>query len=239
MLAYQCDADFDEDFSFLQPLDLITKDVHELKKMINERRRKLHKGKNKEPEKEHDGDRGRVREKEKHEREKECEKDKEKVENKKEQEPLSENLISKEMVSDQEDKVNGAKKEDKVNGAKKEDTISGAKKEDKVNDAIKEEKINVKDDEDEAFRGNYLFNGLGIHCLLSKCSLLHVWHFMLCNRIIIYQLFPSNVNVIQYYIPLLVLIILCYDTRVTIFQSSTSFAETLDFKTLMGIALIP
>ncbi|XP_050906823.1 WD40 repeat-containing protein HOS15 [Lathyrus oleraceus] len=148
-----CDADFDEDFSFLQPLDLITKDVHELKKMINERRRKLHKGKNKEPEKEHDGDRGRVREKEKHEREKECEKDKEKVENKKEQEPLSENLISKEMVSDQEDKVNGAKKEDKVNGAKKEDTVSGAKKEDKVNDAIKEEKINVKDDEDEAFRG--------------------------------------------------------------------------------------
>ncbi|XP_058778025.1 WD40 repeat-containing protein HOS15-like [Vicia villosa] len=149
-----CDADFDEDFSFLQPLDLITKDVHELKKMINERRRKLQKGKNKEPEKEHDGDRGRVREKEKHERDKEFEKDKEKVENKKEPEPVSENPISRDMVLDQEDKVNSAKKEDKVNGAKKEDKVNDAKKEDKVNDdAIKEEKVTVKDDDDGAFRG--------------------------------------------------------------------------------------
>ncbi|CAI8588932.1 unnamed protein product [Vicia faba] len=140
-----CDADFDEDFSFLQPLDLITKDVHELKKMINERRRKLQKGKNKEPAKEHDGDRGRVREKEKHEREKECEKDKEKVENKKEPESVSENPISREMVSDQEDKVSGAKKEDKVNGAKKEDKVN--------DDVIIEEKVNVKDEEDGTFRG--------------------------------------------------------------------------------------
>jgi len=153
MLAYQCDADFDEDFSFLQPLDLITKDVHELKKMINERRRKLQKGKNKESEKEHDGDRGLTREKETHEREKECEKDKEKVENHKEQELPNENQTSREMVSDQEDKVNGAKKED-------------PKKEDKVNSTKKEDKVKVKHEEDGAFGGNHLFNGFGLHCLL-------------------------------------------------------------------------
>ncbi|AES94614.2 WD40 repeat-containing protein HOS15 [Medicago truncatula] len=135
-----CDADFDEDFSFLQPLDLITKDVHELKKIINERRRKLQKGKNKESEKEHDGDRGLTREKETHEREKECEKDKEKVENHKEQELQNENQTSREMVSDQEDKVNGAKKEDKVNGTKKEDSK-------------KEDKVKVKHEEDGAFGG--------------------------------------------------------------------------------------
>jgi hypothetical protein len=166
MLLYQCDADYDEDFSFLQPLDLITKDVHELKKMINERRRKLQKGKNKESEKEHEGDRGRVREKERHEKEKESEKDKDKVENHKEQELHNENQITRDMVSDQEDKVNGIKKEDKVNGAKKED------------------KVNVKLDENEAFGGNHLFNGFGLHYLLSKCSMLHVWHFTLHSCII-------------------------------------------------------
>ncbi|XP_004511879.1 WD40 repeat-containing protein HOS15-like [Cicer arietinum] len=112
-----CDADFDEDFSFLQPLDLITKDVHELKKMITERKRKLQKGKNKESEKEHEGDRERVREKEKHEREKECEKDKEKVENHKEQDLHNEIQINREMVSDQEDKVNVKQDVNVVNGA--------------------------------------------------------------------------------------------------------------------------
>jgi hypothetical protein len=184
MLLYQCDADYDEDFSFLQPLDLITKDVHELKKMINERRRKLQKGKNKESEKEHEGDRGRVREKERHEKEKESEKDKDKVENHKEQELHNENQISRDMVSDQEDKVNGAKKEDKVNGAKKEDKVNVVKKEDKVNSAKKEDKVNVKLDENEAFGGNHLFNGFGLHYLLSKCSMLHVWHFTLHSCII-------------------------------------------------------
>ena len=75
MLACQCDADLDEDFSFLQPLDLITKDVHELRKMVNERRKILQKNRNKESEKENEGGRGWLKEKGRHEREKECEKD--------------------------------------------------------------------------------------------------------------------------------------------------------------------
>ncbi|AES94615.2 putative transcription factor WD40-like family [Medicago truncatula] len=149
-----CDADFDEDFSFLQPLDLITKDVHELKKMVNERRRKRQRGKTKESEKEHDGDRGLTREKERQEREKEREKDKENLENHKEQELQNENQISREMVSDQEDKINGTKKED----AKKKDRVNGTKKDDgkkegKVNGAKKEDKVNVKLEEDGAFGG--------------------------------------------------------------------------------------
>ncbi|KAK4260129.1 hypothetical protein QN277_003286 [Acacia crassicarpa] len=99
-----CDADLDEDFSFLQPLDLITKDVHELRQMIIERRKKLQKDQNKDPEKESEVERGRVREKERHEKEKACEKDREKVENDKEIELLHEHQTGREMVTDQEDK---------------------------------------------------------------------------------------------------------------------------------------
>ncbi|XP_061341149.1 WD40 repeat-containing protein HOS15-like isoform X2 [Gastrolobium bilobum] len=100
-----CDADIDEDFSLLQPLDLITKDVQELRKIISERRKKLQKDKSKEPGKEHEGERGRVREKERHQREKECEKERAKVENHKEHEQQHENQNGREMVADQEDKV--------------------------------------------------------------------------------------------------------------------------------------
>ncbi|KAK7346939.1 hypothetical protein VNO80_21463 [Phaseolus coccineus] len=70
-----CDADLEEDFSFLQPLDIITKDVHELRQIISERRKKLQKERKKEIEKEHEGERVRAREKERREREKEVEKD--------------------------------------------------------------------------------------------------------------------------------------------------------------------
>ncbi|CAL0314387.1 unnamed protein product [Lupinus luteus] len=98
-----CDADLDEDFSFLQPVDLITKDMHELRKMINERRKKAQKDRDKESGKEHGGERVRVREKERHEKDKECEKDRAKVENRKEQEQSPGNQINRQMVIDQED----------------------------------------------------------------------------------------------------------------------------------------
>ncbi|KAI4315018.1 hypothetical protein L6164_027869 [Bauhinia variegata] len=97
-----CDTDLDEDFSFLQPLDLITKDVHELRQMINERRKKLQKDRNEDSRKENEGEHARAREKE---REKECENDREKVENDKEREQHHENHTDREMVIDQEDKV--------------------------------------------------------------------------------------------------------------------------------------
>ena len=155
MLACQCDADTDEDFSFLQPMDLITKDVHELRKMINERRKKQQKDRNKESEKEHEGERRRVREKERREREKECEKDREKVEIHKDQEQQHENQTGKEMGTDQVDKVT------------------------------------VKQEENRAFGGNHLFNGIGLHCLISKLSLLHVLMFSISCGIAVLFLYVN------------------------------------------------
>jgi len=105
MFVCQSDMNLDEDFSFLQPLDLITKDVHELGKMVNKKRKKLHKDRNKESEKEHEGGRGWVKEKERHERAKECEKDRDQAEDVKELEQKHGNQTGKELVTDQEHMV--------------------------------------------------------------------------------------------------------------------------------------
>lgn len=103
-----------EDFSFLQPLDLITKDVYELRKIINEKRKNLQKDgdKDKELDREREGERARIRDKERHEREKEREKDKERAERDKERaekdkerEKQHEDHTDREMVTDVEDKV--------------------------------------------------------------------------------------------------------------------------------------
>lgn len=110
----------DEDFSFLQPLDLITKDVYELRKIIKEKRKNLQKDrdKDKELDREHEGERGRIRDKERHEREKEHEKDKERTEKDKEREKQNEDHTDREMVTDQEDKVNVKHKDNGVFGGK-------------------------------------------------------------------------------------------------------------------------
>jgi transducin (beta)-like 1 len=94
----------DEDFSFLQPLDLITKNVHELRQMVSEKRKKLQKERNKELEKEHEAERGRTREKERHQREKEVEKDRERERVKIAKEREHVNKTDREVVRDQ-DKV--------------------------------------------------------------------------------------------------------------------------------------
>ncbi|EEF37441.1 WD40 repeat-containing protein HOS15 isoform X2 [Ricinus communis] len=110
------DADVDEDFSFLQPLDLITKDVYELRQMIKDKKKNLHKDREKEKEKdknkdkeferEHERERTRIREKERQEREKESEKDRERVEKDKEREKQHEDNTDRETVADQADKNN-------------------------------------------------------------------------------------------------------------------------------------
>ncbi|KAM6540609.1 hypothetical protein CsatB_005056 [Cannabis sativa] len=98
------DQDLDEDFSFLQPLDLITKDVYQLRQIVKEKKRNLHRDrdKNKENGKEREGEHTRIREKEKHDREKEREKDREIVKYKhpeKQQDDMD-------MDTDQEDREN-------------------------------------------------------------------------------------------------------------------------------------
>ncbi|XP_050206443.1 WD40 repeat-containing protein HOS15 isoform X3 [Mercurialis annua] len=113
-LTCQSDADVDEDFSFLQPLDLITKDVFELRQMIKDRKKNLHKerdkdkekDKEKELEREHERERSRIREKERQEREKESEKDRERVEKDKHREKQHEDNTDREMLVDQADKNN-------------------------------------------------------------------------------------------------------------------------------------
>lgn len=110
------DVDMDEDFSFLQPMDLITKDVCELRQMVKEKKKNLNGDRDKEndvdrgPEIEH----GRVKEKERLDREKERERDKERVENEKEPEKQHESHPDKEMLTVQEEKVNSKPEENGV-----------------------------------------------------------------------------------------------------------------------------
>ncbi|XP_014519436.1 WD40 repeat-containing protein HOS15 isoform X2 [Vigna radiata var. radiata] len=110
-----CDMSLDEDFSFLQPLDLITKDVQELGKMVNNKRKKLHKDRNKESEKEHERGRGWVKEKGRHEKaNKECEKDRDRTQDLKELEQKHGNQSIKELVTDQEHMVTSMHEQDKA-----------------------------------------------------------------------------------------------------------------------------
>lgn len=112
--ASQSDADIDEDFSFLQPLDLITKDVNELRQIIKEKKSNMHKDrekdkdkekeKDKEFERDHERERSRVREKERHEREKEIEKDRERVEREKERDKQNGDMTDRRMAIDSDDK---------------------------------------------------------------------------------------------------------------------------------------
>lgn len=116
------DTDVDEDFSFLQPLDLITKDVYELRQMIKEKKKNLQK--DRDIDREREEERGRVREKERQEKEKERqekekerEKDRERIEKDKEREKQHvEDHTDREMVTDQEDKVNAKHDENGVSG---------------------------------------------------------------------------------------------------------------------------
>ncbi|KAJ4714791.1 F-box-like/WD repeat-containing protein [Melia azedarach] len=110
------DVDMDEDFSFLQPMDLITKDVHELRQMVRDRKKSLNRDRDKEKEvdKEHEGERSRAKEKERHDKEKEREKDKERVEKEREKQP--ENQTDREMLTVKVEKVNEKPEENGVPG---------------------------------------------------------------------------------------------------------------------------
>ncbi|KAI4387243.1 hypothetical protein MLD38_005088 [Melastoma candidum] len=94
------DTDVEEDFSFLEPLDLITKDVHELRKIIRDKKRSLQKekDKDKEAEKDHEAEQRRLREKDRHEKEKEHEKDRDKKEKDKEPQRQREDNMGKIVV---------------------------------------------------------------------------------------------------------------------------------------------
>ncbi|KAJ0785688.1 putative transcription factor WD40-like family [Helianthus annuus] len=71
------DSDVDEDFSFIQPIDLITKNVYELQQMIKEKKQNVQKTKNRDN-REHEQEHSREKDKE-HFREKEIEREKERL----------------------------------------------------------------------------------------------------------------------------------------------------------------
>lgn len=106
--ACQHDVDVDEDFSFLEPLDLITKDVNELQKIIKEKKKILQKDKDKDKDldQELEGERGRASDKRRVEREREHEKDREKKEKDKVQQKQHEDHKEKEMDIDVEARDN-------------------------------------------------------------------------------------------------------------------------------------
>ncbi|VFQ90121.1 unnamed protein product [Cuscuta campestris] len=109
------DADLDEDFQLLQPLDLITKDVSELQKIIKEKKEVLHKGKSRGKDKGHseyeyhEREPAREREKERKQRDKDREHDRDKIEKEKEKEK------GKDRVKPHEDLVEAKQISDKSN----------------------------------------------------------------------------------------------------------------------------
>lgn len=129
----------DEDFSFIRPLDLITKDVYELRQMINEKKKSQQKDIDKvfdrenerEPRgvterekqykgKEHEKDKevSQVSERGKQDRGKEHEKDGDRIEIDEDRGKQHEDFTDREMVMDQEDKASVEHKENGICGGK-------------------------------------------------------------------------------------------------------------------------
>ncbi|XP_065623214.1 WD40 repeat-containing protein HOS15 isoform X3 [Quercus suber] len=115
----------DDDFSFLQPLDLITKDPYELQKIIKAKKENLQKdrleenGKHNESNHEIERENVQEREKEKKGREKEQEQDKEKIEKDREREK------GKDKEKPHQDHIDKEKCEDKVIMEHEENGIAG------------------------------------------------------------------------------------------------------------------
>ncbi|XP_024984046.1 WD40 repeat-containing protein HOS15 [Cynara cardunculus var. scolymus] len=99
------DADVDEDFSFLQPLDLLTKDVFQLRQIVKEKK-KIQQKAAEELSKEQEKQTALAIERDKQSKEKESEKEKEKVNKDKQREKKHEDLADREILVDQQDNVN-------------------------------------------------------------------------------------------------------------------------------------
>lgn len=131
------DADVDEDFSFLQPMDLITKDVNDLRRLVKERRRSLRKDREKESEKERDRERKRGRDSRRHDRDKDHVQDGDG----KEKDEKSGRLKDEKGGKEKEEK--SAREKDEKAGKEKEDK-SGKEKDDKSGKE-KDEKSKLQD----------------------------------------------------------------------------------------------
>lgn len=127
------DADVDEDFSFLQPMDLITKDVNELRRLVKERRRSLRKDREKESEKERDRERKRGRDSRRQDKDKDHVQDgegKEKDEKSGRQKDEKGGKEKEEKSGKERDEKAGKEKDEK--SGKERDEKSGKEKDEKA-----------------------------------------------------------------------------------------------------------
>ncbi|KAL9172326.1 hypothetical protein ABFS82_03G038400 [Erythranthe guttata] len=152
------DLDTDEDFQFLHPLDLITKDVVELRKIIKDKKENIQKDKGKGKEKEiivngrehdrsvamdKDKELAREKENERQQREKEKERDRERIEKEKERERDRERIekekererIEKEKERDRE-RAEKEKEKEKEKGKEKEKPFEDTSDANNIGDEI-------------------------------------------------------------------------------------------------------
>ncbi|MFS7951724.1 putative transcription factor WD40-like family [Helianthus anomalus] len=161
------DSDIDEDFSFIQPIDLITKNVYELQQMINEKKQNAQKAKtreknkgNREPEQEHsrEKDKESSREKEKEieqehvrEREKERQRVREREREKKMEIEIHQEREKEKQIRDKERELEREKVEREKDKAKQKEK---EKKNEDLDDAHREEdKTQVKQEENATTEG--------------------------------------------------------------------------------------
>ncbi|KAM0066628.1 putative transcription factor WD40-like family [Helianthus debilis subsp. tardiflorus] len=161
------DSDIDEDFSFIQPIDLITKNVYELQQMINEKKQNAQKAKtreknkgNREPEQEHsrEKDRESSREKEKEieqehvrEREKERQRVREREREKKMEIEIHQEREKEKQIRDKERELEREKVEREKDKAKQKEK---EKKNEDLDDAHREEdKTQIKQEENVTTEG--------------------------------------------------------------------------------------
>lgn len=107
VLGLQSDADVDDDFSFLQPLDLITKDVHQLQRIVREKKDRMNAAAaatgNEKNERREETERESVREMEEERREREREEEEEDREEKLEKDREEEVGKDKEKTTQDKD----------------------------------------------------------------------------------------------------------------------------------------
>uniref|UniRef100_A0A7C8ZQL1 Uncharacterized protein n=1 Tax=Opuntia streptacantha TaxID=393608 RepID=A0A7C8ZQL1_OPUST len=143
------DADIDEDFSFLQPMDLITKDVNELRRLVKERRRTVRKDREKESEKERDRERKRGRDSRRQDR------DKDHVQDGEGKEKDEKSGRSKDEKGGKEKEEKSGREKDEKTGKEK-DEKSGKEKDEKlkIQDGLSVKETIVEREEDSAVKND-------------------------------------------------------------------------------------
>ena len=181
---WQSDADIDEDFSFLQPMDLITKDVNELRRLVKERRRTVRKDREKESEKERDRERKRGRDSRRQDR------DKDHVQDGEGKEKDEKSGRSKDEKGGKEKEEKSGREKDEKTGKEK-DEKSGKEKDEKpkIQDGLSVKETIVEREEDSAVKndetgasGGIFFSSFCL-CIVKKVCCMEFFWFSVVDKI--------------------------------------------------------